>query len=109
MSRVWGGVLAVTGFIACPCHLPVTLPLILGVLGGTGIGGFIGANTGLIYGIFTGYFIVGIGVGVYLLNRKQRNAEGVVCELPEQMSIQRNGRKKQTRKRIRAERRRVKA
>ena len=71
MSRVWGWVLAVTGFVACPCHLPLTLPLILGGLGGTGIGSFIGANTSWIYGIATGYFIVGIAVGVYLLMRKR--------------------------------------
>ena len=70
MSRVWGGVLAVTGFVACPCHFPLTLPLILGLLGGTGIGSFIGANTSLVYGIAAGYFIVAIGVGWYLLMRK---------------------------------------
>ncbi len=71
MSRVWGGVLTLTGVIACPCHLPLTLPLIVGGLGGTGIGSFIGANTSLVYGIATGYFIVGIGVGWYLLMRKR--------------------------------------
>ncbi len=97
--------MAVTGFLACPCHLPITLPLILGVLGGTSLGGFIGANTGLIYGIFTGYFIVGIGVGMYLLNRRRRETEGAICELPSKAAIQTDGRKKQTR----AERRRVRA
>ncbi len=71
MSRVWGGILAVTGFVACPCHFPLTLPLILGVLGGTSIGSFIGTNTSWIYGIATAYFIVGIGVGWYLLMRKR--------------------------------------
>ena len=69
MSRVWGWVLTVTGLVACPCHFPFTLPLILGLLGGTGIGSFVGANTSLVYGIATGYFIVGIGVGAYLLMR----------------------------------------
>ena len=71
MSRVWGWVLAVTGFVACPCHLPLTLPLVVGVLGGTGLGGFIGANTSWVYGIATGYFIIGIGGGWYLLMRKK--------------------------------------
>ena len=71
MSRVWGGVLAVTGLVACPCHFPITLPLILAVLGGTGIGSFIGANTSLVYGIATGYFIVAICVGWYFLMRKR--------------------------------------
>lgn len=81
MSRVWGGALTVTGFAACPCHLPFTLPLVLGVLGGTGLGSFIGANTSLIYGGFTGYFIAGVGVGWYLLNRRHR-ADGAVCTVP---------------------------
>ena len=95
MSRVWGGVLTVTGFVACPCHLPFTLPLVLGVLGGTGLGSFIGANTGLIYGVFTGYFIAGIGFGWYLLNRRQR-AEGVVCSVPSRR-VRANRRRKQER------------
>ena len=49
MSNFWGGILAVTGLMACPCHLPITLPLILGLLGGTGLGTFIGANSNLVY------------------------------------------------------------
>ena len=96
MSRVWGGVLTVTGFVACPCHLPFTLPLVLGVLGGTGLGSFIGANTGLIYGVFTGYFVAGIGVGLLLLNRKQRVSEAAVCELPSRR-VRANKRRKQVR------------
>ncbi len=71
MTKIWGGVLTLTGFIACPCHLPLTLPLILGVLAGTGIGAFLSENQGLVYGVATGYFIVGIGVGVLLLQRKR--------------------------------------
>ena len=77
MTKIWGGVLALTGVIACPCHLPLTLPLILGVLAGTGLGSFIGANTSWVYGIATGYFIVGIGVGVLLLQRKRTKQAGL--------------------------------
>ena len=82
MGSFWGGLLAVTGFVACPCHLPITLPIVVGVLGGTSIGGFIGANSGLIYGLFTGYFVAGVAGGLYLLNRKRSAAEGEACELP---------------------------
>ena len=64
--------MAVMAFIACPCHPQLTLPLLIGVLWGTGVGSFIGANKGLIYGIATGYFILGIGVGLYLLSRKAK-------------------------------------
>ncbi len=42
MDRLWGGVLGVTAFIVCPCHFPLTLPLLLGVLGGTGVGSLMG-------------------------------------------------------------------
>ena len=82
MSNIWGGVLAVTGFIACPCHLPFTLPLLIGVLGGTGIGAGIAGNVSLIYAIATGYFILAIGVGVYVLNRKKHNIQEASSEIP---------------------------
>jgi len=82
MSNIWGGVLAVTGFIACPCHLPFTLPLLIGVLGGTGLGVGVAANVNLIYVVATGYFILAIGVGVYLLNRKKRNIQEASSEIP---------------------------
>ena len=74
MGKVWGGVLLVTGFIACPCHLPLTLSLAVVLLGGTAVGGFIAANTGLVYGIAGGYFIVALAAGWYLFNRKRPKA-----------------------------------
>jgi len=82
VGNIWGGVLAVTGFAACPCHLPITLPILVSILGGTGVGAFIGANTGLIYGLFAGYFVAGVAGGMYLLNRKRSAADGDECELP---------------------------
>ena len=81
MNRVWGGVLVVTGFIACPCHLVITLPLILGLLAGTGVGAILAANTGFVYGIAGGYFIVALAAGWYLLNRK-RSKTGLTARLP---------------------------
>ena len=71
MNQIWGGVLVVTGFIACPCHLVITLPIFLGVLGGTGLGAFLSDNQGLVYGAGTGYFIVGLAGGIYLWNRRK--------------------------------------
>jgi len=85
-----GKLLAVTGFLACPCHLPFTLPLLLGVLGGTGFGSFIGANTGWVYGVATGYFIGGIGVGLFLLNRKAQS-RGAACDTRPKIRTNRKG------------------
>ena len=71
MGKVWGGVLLVTGLIACPCHLVITLPIILGLLAGTGVGGILGANTGLVDGVAGAYFIVALVSGWYVLNSKK--------------------------------------
>ena len=70
MTKVWGGFLVVTGFIACPCHLIITLPIILGLMAGTGAGAILAANTGLVYGVAGGYFVVALAAGWYLFNRK---------------------------------------
>jgi mercuric ion transport protein len=82
MNKFWGGILAVTAFVVCPCHLPLTLALLLGVLGGTGIGGFLAANKGLVYGVTAGYFVLALGAGLYLWNRKKRASTGPACPMP---------------------------
>jgi hypothetical protein len=89
MSKVVGGALAVTGFLACPCHLVITLPLLVGVFGGTAIGAFLAANTGLIVLIAVVYFIGALGAGWYLLTREKprtakmaRPSSSPACCLP---------------------------
>ena len=104
MNKAWGGVLVVTGFIACPCHLVITLPLILGVLGGTGLGAFLSDNQGLVYGVATGYFIVGLAAGWYLLNqRKSKSGQASLLSTDfksgrsENMPTRAKGRREKTR------------
>ena len=65
-SRWWAGLLAITGLVACPCHLPLTLPLLLALLGGTGAAAFITTHLGLLYGLAAAYFIASLA-GAWLL------------------------------------------
>lgn len=58
--------LVLTGFLACPCHLPFLLPALAGLLAGTTVGAFIDAHTGLLIALATVYFV---GVAVYFLSR----------------------------------------
>ena len=63
MRRMSGVLLTMTGFLACPCHLIVTLPLLASVLAGTALGSFLTRNTVLVYTIAGIYFIVALLLG----------------------------------------------
>ena len=75
--------LLITGFLACPCHLPLTLPLLIALFGGTALGGWLATHTGLVIGLSTGYFIAALVVGFWLLNdrgnRREPSPGGAAC------------------------------
>jgi len=60
-----GWFFTVTGFLACPCHLVITLPLAAALLSGTALGGWIATHQGA---IFVGASIYFIGALVHLIN-----------------------------------------
>lgn len=79
MSRkLTGYVLVVTAFLACPCHLLLTLPVAVAVLGGTAWGIFLSENTVLIYGLATAYFVFALLGGMRLVSRSK--AKRADCE-----------------------------
>jgi len=67
MRRIGGVVLTVTGFLACPCHLIITLPLLISLLDGTALGSFLSRNTGLVYTVAGIYFVVALALGAWFL------------------------------------------
>ena len=78
MRRISGVVLTVTGFLACPCHLIITLPLLASLLAGTALGSFLPRNTGLIYAFASIYFVVALALGYWFWFgkiRPQRDAD----------------------------------
>jgi mercuric ion transport protein len=62
-----GWFLAVTGFLACPCHLVVTLPLAAALLSGTALGGWITTHQGAIVVGASMYFVGALAAGAMLL------------------------------------------
>lgn len=85
MRRIGGVVLAVTGVLACPCHLVVTLPLLAGLLAGTALGNFLTHNPGLVYTGASIYFIGALALGYWFWvnparGKPARNAACSTCE-----------------------------
>lgn len=72
MRRIGGTLLTITGFLACPCHLIITLPLLISLLAGTALGRFLKQNTGLVSTGAGIYFVVALALGVFLLFNAKR-------------------------------------
>ena len=62
-----GWFFTVTGFLACPCHLVITLPLAAAVLSGTALGGWIATHQGAIFIGASIYFVGALAAGATLL------------------------------------------
>jgi hypothetical protein len=70
------------GFIACPCHLPLTLPLLLSLTAGTAISAWLSDNTTLVYAASTILFLGGFVLAAFWLttdaDRSKRQVPGTV-------------------------------
>ncbi len=73
MRSLTGLFLTASGVLACPCHLPFTLPLLLSVLGETSLGLFVRQNPSFLFIGASVYFLTAIGVGLALLGRSGGN------------------------------------
>jgi mercuric ion transport protein len=76
LRKIAGFVLAGTALIACPCHLVLLLPVVLGLLGGTALGAALAANTGWVVAAATAYFALALAGALHLLYRRGGNAKG---------------------------------
>lgn len=63
-------------FVACPCHLPVTLALLTAVLSGTVAGAVLRSHIIVAGLLITAVWALGMGRGVWLLRRPR------VCPVP---------------------------
>jgi hypothetical protein len=65
--RMSGWFFTITGFLACPCHLVITLPLAVALLSGTALGGWMATHEGAITIGASIYFVGALVIGVTLL------------------------------------------
>lgn len=70
----------ILSFLACPCHLPITLGILATVLGGTGLGVLLRDHT-LVAGLLVAaVWAAGTARGLLLVRRAERT--GYACPLP---------------------------
>lgn len=79
MLQTWhtikGGVAAAVAFVACPCHLPVTLPLLIALTAGTAFGTWLENNTVTVGVISTIIFIGGLALAYKWMTEAARTPE----------------------------------
>ena len=56
------GVGLALALVTCPCHLPVTAPLLLGLLAGTSLGAYLSTHLEVLAAASTALFLVGVAV-----------------------------------------------
>jgi len=82
MRRIGGFALTVTGFLACPCHLIVILPLVISLLAGTAVGSFLSRNTGEVLTFAGIYFVVALVLGYWFLFGPKRGKREMDAACP---------------------------
>ncbi len=63
--------------VACPCHLPLTFPLLLSFTAGTALGTWLQGKFGLLFGILTIIFVTGLGLAIWWLRNDNKE---ISCE-----------------------------
>ena len=83
--------LIATGFAACPCHFPITLPILAALFSGTTVGVILSEQTGLLFLIGTIYFAAAIAVGLALYARRNPQGEHNKSNQPDGLRLENHG------------------
>ena len=74
MTAIWhtirGYVAGGVAFVSCPCHLPITLPLLVTITAGTVFSIWLSQNFLLVAAISTAIFIGGFGLAMLWLRKE---------------------------------------
>ena len=75
MLGIWhtikGYAAGAAAFIACPCHLPLTLPLLVALTAGTAFSRWLAGNTVLVGAISTVLFVAGLALALKWMGQTQ--------------------------------------
>lgn len=86
MSKTWhtlkGYVAGAIAFITCPCHLPITLPLLIGLTAGTAFSGWLAKNIFLVGVISTVIFIGGLALAMKWFGKAKPPLPDIYAGLP---------------------------
>jgi hypothetical protein len=85
MQTMKGFAAGMVALVACPCHLPLTLPALLVLTSGTAVGGWLAANPWLVW---LGSIVLFIGGLVLMLRWINPAGAGAHCEIPRQKQAQ---------------------
>ena len=72
----------IVSFLACPCHLPLSLGILAGVLGGTALGAALRDHALLAGLIIAAAWLAGTARGLLLIRRGERGQ--LACAVPAQ-------------------------
>lgn len=70
----------ILSFLACPCHLPLTLGALAAVLGGTALGAALRDHVWVAGGIIALTWAAGTARGLWLIREAERT--GLACPIP---------------------------
>ena len=82
MMGIWqhvrGYVAGVVALVACPCHIPLTLPIVLSLTAGTAVGVFLERYSGWVYAFSAALFVGGLILAAYWMG-SNNSKEGASC------------------------------
>jgi len=81
MNSLKGILAAGVALVACPCHLPITLPILLVLTSGSAAGLWLAQNQWMVWLAATGLFVGGLALSFAWLSQEQSDAQ---CEIPAQ-------------------------
>ena len=74
-TRVKSFFLIGSALVVCPCHLPITLPLVAALLAGTALGAFLLNNVWLVVAISAVYFVGALALGLRYLSQNDKTCQ----------------------------------